>query len=164
MKFGTAATCIVLAISAVPASAGWSYHKDESAFGERALHFVLVDEGKAYSFGFQCGDDALHATYYVADKSFSQDEVRSANAARPIIRLLIDDQPIAEIPATLAIFRGELLAQADVSADLFGRVKDAKKRMVAALRVDGYHIHEHSFAVRGSTSAMKRLNAACGLK
>lgn len=157
---------LVIAISAclfvlsTPAQAQWLYQDKESAFGDDTLHIALTASG-SYAFGLRCKAgtfDAIFITPEQAEGSFGM-----LNMLKPKLRIRVDDQDIQNFDGEIENADGKVVILAAIERSLAEAIRDARRRVAVVIEVLGQRFHEQSFNVRGSTNAVGKVLAKCGV-
>jgi len=157
----TAIAAGLLVLVATPASAQWVHQKQESAFGGAAKHVAVTVRG-TYGFGLRCQSDELTAIL-LAPEAITFDDAQRFKQLSPIMLLRIDNGEVLELDALVESSEGQLRVGAAIDVATAHNIAKARRRVAAALSLQGKQYHEHQFGVSGSGRAVGQMLKGCGL-
>lgn len=153
------ASLLALVASSSAAFSQWVYNGEESAFGGAGVHLVVTAH-KEYLFGFRCYEDETLALF-VTPEHISEQDAAELSDLSPEFLIRVDDNDVDVELAYADRANEKLRLTREVPLKLLLQVRDAKRRVAVAFRVDDRVFHEQSFTARGSTSALRKFIANC---
>lgn len=159
-SFAFLASLIISLIYTQPVMAQWFSQSKEDPFGDNHIvGAVTAKYGKGLIVRCIGGSDLQ--LMFLPNEVGTDDVVTMANAAGTLIKVRIDKEQIDEIPATVQLTDGKVLAIADINKSLANRMANARRRIAVVLDILGNQFGSTSFGVRGSGRHIKKVLDSC---
>lgn len=115
-----------------------------------------------YGFGLRCQSDDLTAIL-LAPEAITFDDAQRFKQLSPIMLLRIDNGEVLELDALVESSEGQLRVGAAIDVATAHDIAKARRRVAAALSLQGKQYHEHQFGVSGSSRAVGQMLKGCNL-
>ena len=155
---------------AAPACAEWVHTTEDDPFTDSPVQLSAAIDTSGYFGGFRCTTAADLALVFVTVEEVGNDGAADLLAALPVkVLVIVDDAPKVELDAKVEPTpdgkKYRVIAQGDDKlTGLLKATLAAKKRFAISQEILGKRYHTHSFNARGSSKALEKLVAACGIK
>jgi hypothetical protein len=155
---------LLLFLSSSTVQAEWFNQSNENAFDDTVMQLSVTGNHRGYGFGMRCKTSSdVEIVLLTPEEILPEDEakVRILNAAKPLLLLRIDKNPIVEIEGTIDVVDSKLMIVVPSNAGHVKLISDGKSRIAAAISVLGKRLHESEFSATGSARSLTKLISAC---
>lgn len=161
---GPIVSALLLMVTVTAANAQWHTSNSGGDFDDEPTYVaVTASEAGMYGFGLRCKGKKIAAVFITPDKSFNETGTNTINAAKPELRIKIDNGSVKSFETELSHTDQGARATSEVDLEFLSQVRAAKSRISVVLTILGDNFHETRFAAKGSTPAMDTLVKGCGL-